>query len=94
MLEKVFTTKRSTPTQSKVCKKCSTETDYKSLKSNYMICPECGAYFRMNSTERIAMICDKFNELDKNITSKNILSFPNYSEKLKSAISASGENEA
>ena len=94
MLEKVFNNKRNTPVASKICKKCGTETNYKNLKSNYMICPECGAYFRMNSSERVAMICDKFSELDKNITSKNILSFPNYTEKLKSAINTSGESEA
>ena len=94
MLEKVLNNRRKNPVTSKVCKKCGIETDYKNLKSNYMICPECGAYFRMNAAERVDMICDKFNEIDKNIISKNILSFPNYSEKLKSAITASGESEA
>lgn len=82
--------------KTKVCKKCSAETKLSELEKNCMICPSCGAYLRMNAKERIDFIADKgsFKELYKNLTSKNIIDFPGYDEKLKKAQEDSGENEA
>ena len=43
-----------------------------------MICPACGAYFRMNARERITHTFDagSFQELDADVTSVDFLSFP------------------
>ena len=76
------------------CKKCQKEVPYNVLSENNMICPECGAYFRMNPKERIELICDSFEEFDSDLKSKNILDFPNYDEKLSAAIKSSGDKEA
>ena len=78
----------------KVCKKCGKEMQYSELKKNYMICPECRNYFRMNPSERISLICDSFKEKDSKLASDNILDFPNYDEKLNTAIQNSGSKEA
>ena len=80
--------------EKRVCKKCGTETPYSKLKKNNMICPGCGAYFRMNAHDRIELVCDKFTELDSGMVSSNIIGFPDYDEKLKSARKNSGDAEA
>lgn len=72
------------------CKKCGKEV----TTDEFLICPECGAYFRMNARERIALICDSFKEKDSGLTGKNILKFPNYEDKLKTAEENSKEKEA
>ncbi len=76
MLKKLFKQKKSL-----TCKKCGKEVEC----SEFMICPECGSYFRMNPDARIAMLCDNFEEFDADMSSENFLEFPNYDEKLKSA---------
>ena len=79
-----------------MCKKCDCDKDYKVLKDNFMICPDCNSYLRVGAKDRIEMICDKgsFKEFDKGIKSKNIIDFPNYDEKLKKSEEASKLNEA
>ena len=92
MLDKIFS--RDKALEKKVCKKCGGEFEYADAEKNYMICPGCDTYFRMTPKERIALVCDSFKEKDKDLKSKNILSFPGYDEKLDSAYKASGCNDA
>lgn len=80
--------------ESKVCKKCGRSYTYSELAKHSMICPNCGEYFRMTPRERLVMICDKFEEIDADLTSENILNFPNYDEKLKTATKTSNSKEA
>lgn len=51
---------------------------------------------RLSARERIALLSDdsSFEEFDSDMTSSNILSFPDYDLKLKSAQLKSGENES
>lgn len=79
--------------KTKACKGCGKEIKYAELKKNFMVCPECGKYFRMNPAERIELVCDKFDELDSQLESRNFLDFPGYDEKLSSAISSTKYNE-
>ena len=83
-------------TEKRMCKNCNTETDYKELLENKMICPNCKAYMRMGARERIDQIADDktFSELDKSMKSKNIIDFPDYDDKLSKAEKASQLNEA
>lgn len=78
------------------CKKCESEFISAELQENDMICKNCGTYFRMNARQRIKSITDEgsFEEMYQDLVSSNILSFPDYSEKLQKAKEASGENEA
>lgn len=78
----------------KTCKNCKKEIKYSHLKKNNMICPECGAYFRMNPKERISLICDEFIELDKELVAKDVLNFPGYAKKIEESIKTSGCVEA
>lgn len=90
-LKELFKPRRTNPEF--VCKKCGEHTvfaDGDLLK----ICPKCGAYFRMNSAERIRLICDSFEEKDADMASTDILAFPHYEEKLESARKTSGCEDA
>lgn len=80
--------------KTKQCKGCKKEIKYSALKKNNMICPECGAYFRMNPSERIALICDEFTECDKELTGKDVLQFPGYEKKLEESKKSSSCCEA
>ncbi|MEE1155705.1 MAG: acetyl-CoA carboxylase, carboxyltransferase subunit beta [Acutalibacteraceae bacterium] len=75
------------------CKRMLLTTD---LDENKRVCIHCGHHFRVNARKRIEMIADKgsFDELDADLSSKNIIDFPNYSKKLAAAKSRSGENES
>jgi len=66
------------PDEKRTCKKCGAEKPYKAFKENMMICPDCGAYLRMNAYERIELIADEnsFMELDSELKSENIIDFP------------------
>lgn len=77
-----------------VCKACKGEVTLYELRKNLHICPKCGKYFRMSARERIAVTFDSFVEFDKDLESKNILSFPDYDEKLAAAKKQSGEHDA
>ena len=74
------------------CKKCGNSFTSDELRKNLFICPSCKAYLRINSRERIALICDKlsFKEHDKKMTSSDPLSFPDYGAKLEKAAQISG----
>ena len=80
----------------RICKKCNEEIKYSDLKANHIICPKCNAYMRMNAFERLEAICDAetFSPVDEELTSNNILNFPEYDEKLEKAKKATGLNEA
>ena len=73
--------------QTHVCPKCKMESGRTAVEQGAMICPACGAYFRMNARERITHTFDagSFQELDADVTSVDFLSFPGYAEKLEKA---------
>lgn len=77
------------------CPKCELKTPVSVLTENYNVC-KCGYHFRMNARQRIDFIADSnsFTELYCNLESVDILSFPNYSKKLKDSKLASKEKEA
>lgn len=93
MLNKILKTLNK-DNKTKTCKKCLKEISYSDALENLMICPQCGAYFRMTPPERIAMLCDSFTEYDAELSSENVLNFPEYDEKLKIAKKNSGSCEA
>lgn len=75
------------------CKRMLLTTD---LDENKRVCTHCAHHFRVTARKRIEMIADKdsFAEMDSELTSKNIIDFPNYSKKLAAAKTRSGENES
>ena len=69
------------------CPKCNTLLLTTDMEENLHVCTHCHHHFRMSAKQRIDLLTDKssFREQDKDLTSKNILSFPGYNEKLEKA---------
>lgn len=78
------------------CPGCNTLLLATDMQENLNVCTKCGHHFKMNARERIALLTDEdsFEELDKDLESKNILDFPSYDKKLEDAKSKSGEKES
>ncbi len=59
------------------CKKCEEIIYNKELESNFMVCPKCGYYFRLNVQQRLNMLLEKdtFCEIHSHITSSDPLNF-------------------
>lgn len=78
------------------CSKCGKIIYKRDLQKNYMICDFCGYHFRISSKERINYLLDKdsFEEWDKNIKTKNPLTFEGYDKKINTLREKTGLNEA
>lgn len=74
------------------CKMRSTDAE---LEESLGVCRRCGAHTRLAARKRIAITIDagSFQEIDRGITSTNLLGFPEYDDKLEKARAASGEAE-
>lgn len=68
---------------------------YKKEVTEYKLCPNCDAHFRMSPAERIRITCDEgsFQEFDAGMESKNPMDYPDYDEVIKSAQKKSGIKE-
>ena len=79
-----------------VCKGCNKRLAVARVRREYFICPSCGRYMTVRARRRILMLTDKrsFVEHDRDLTSRNVLYFPQYDEKLEAARANSRENEA
>jgi len=66
------------------CPKCGKVIYTKLLLTNFKKCDECGYNFKVSSNERIIMIMDdgELFEYDAQMTSRDPLNFPGYSDKL------------
>lgn len=69
---------------------------YKKEVTEYKLCPNCDAHFRMNPSERIAVTCDEgtFEEFDANLRPSNPMEYPNYEQVIEKAQKKSGIREA
>lgn len=78
------------------CKGCKSIVFKKDLDKNLYVCPNCKHHFAISSHARLDSLFDngEFIEYDKDMTSKNPLSFPNYEEKMESDKAKSGLSEA
>ncbi|MGL4606979.1 MAG: acetyl-CoA carboxylase carboxyl transferase subunit beta, partial [Eubacteriaceae bacterium] len=77
------------------CPSCHTMSFTSDLEENFFVCPKCGYHYRINARQRLNLLCDpqSFLEHDVDIVSENILSFPNYDDKLEQAKAFSHEKE-
>ncbi|MFN7162653.1 MAG: acetyl-CoA carboxylase, carboxyltransferase subunit beta [Fimbriimonadales bacterium] len=60
------------------------------------VCPHCGHHHRLRARERIQITVDpdSFRETDAELRSTDPLQFPDYADKLRKGVAASGETEA
>jgi acetyl-CoA carboxylase carboxyl transferase subunit beta len=75
------------------CRNVIFKDDYKAVN---MVCQSCGYHGRLTAMERIAITVDRgsFRELDKNMTSKNPIDFPDYDEKQQTLRDKTGLKDA
>lgn len=78
------------------CPMCKNPVLSADLNENKKVCPKCGYHFRIAARQRIEITADEgtFQEFDADLTSTNIIDFPEYTRKLKNAKLNSGENES
>lgn len=78
-----------------VCPNCKTELTTNQLGDYFYVCKKCAYHLRVNARTRIAKLLDEnsFSELDKELSSRNLLDFPDYDKKLKNAQLESSEKE-
>ena len=78
------------------CQGCNSDAFKKDVEENLNVCPKCNYHFKFSVRKRIELVIDEnsFVELDNDLTSINILGFPEYDEKLSSYKLKSGETEA
>jgi acetyl-CoA carboxylase carboxyl transferase subunit beta len=79
-----------------VCDRCKKTLTSDELDSEMHLCPYCRYHFQINARQRVHMIADAdtFIESDKELTPYNILSFPDYDEKLAAARLQSAESDS
>lgn len=80
----------------RTCSKCGLTFDSVSLAASHFVCPSCGAYLRMTSSERIDDLLDdgSFIEWDVGVEQTDPLDFPGYPDKLAAQRAKSGLEEA
>ena len=78
------------------CVKCKATVKESALAENDFICPVCEKYNRVPARVRIEMLADagSFREIGGERVSQDLISFPEYVEKLETSKAKSGENEA
>ena len=66
------------------CKACGKKVNRAEAIKNLYVCPECGAYFRVNTKNRLKMVADtgSFTPWFDDVVGGNPLSFPGYEEKI------------
>ena len=77
------------------CSACGKTLFNGDLIENLYVCTSCGHHFRLGARARVGIISDpgSFTETDASLSSKNIISFPGYNQKLAKAAADSGEKE-
>ena len=78
-----------------VCPDCKRMILSDELMDNTYVCPKCGNHFRLGARQRIGLLTDEgsFEEMDADMTSQNLLNFPEYDNKLKHARLDSNEKD-
>lgn len=80
----------------RTCSHCKLTFDEASLAAGHYVCPSCGGYLRMSSTERIDDLLDagSFVEWDAVVEETDPLAFPGYPDKLEGQRQKTGLEEA
>ena len=78
------------------CPQCKRILVSSEVENNFRVCPRCNYHFLLSARERLQYIADEgsFQEYDVELVSKDPLAFPQYQEKLTSAMEKTGLNDA
>ena len=81
------------------CPACEAILYQPELEKSLFVCPKCDHHLRVGAKTRLAIFLDNgdFEEFGSKLKAKNILNFKDtktYEQRIKDAVSATGENEA
>ena len=81
------------------CPACEAILYQPELEKSLFVCPKCDHHLRIGAKTRVAIFLDNgdFEEFGSKLKAKNILNFKDtktYEQRIKDAVSATGENEA
>ena len=78
------------------CKQCGRRTARTLWTKSLFVCPNCGYHMPIGGYYRLSLVLDhgSFRELDADLPPQDVLSFPDYSEKLAAAQNKTGLREA
>jgi len=78
------------------CESCRKVLLAKELEKNARVCPHCDKHYRLPAAERIELTFDpgSFQEQDADLQSQDPLEFPEYREKLDTAIAKTGRQDS
>ena len=78
-----------------LCDSCKEPMDSEAFVRFLKTCPFCNYHHRLNARERISLLTDSgsFQEMDRELTTRDILSFPEYGQKVESTRDKTGERE-
>ena len=78
------------------CPECEQGYLSEEVQKNFYVCPGCGHHFKITANDRIQMLVDKdsFREITPKLKTRNVLGFPNYTQKLAHLEKSTGLNDA
>ena len=78
------------------CKQCGRRAARTLWTKSLFVCPNCGYHMPVGGYYRLSLVLDhgSFRELDADLPPQDVLSFPDYSEKLAAAQNKTGLREA
>lgn len=81
------------------CGDCKNIIWKKDLENNLFVCPKCSFHFKVNARQRLEMLMDggEYREFEADLKSSDPLNFVDrkkYGDRLRSAVAATGSNEA
>ena len=78
------------------CLGCKKTLFKREFEENLYVCPQCGHHHRLSWRQRVDMTFDEgsFTEMDSDLRSIDTLEFPEYREKLESAVAKTGMNDS
>lgn len=75
------------------CSSCNAIVYYKEVLSQHNVCPKCGFHFKISAQERIDLLCESFEEFDKNLAPTDPLQFvdkKSYKKRIEEGVSKTG----
>ncbi|MCE3047769.1 acetyl-CoA carboxylase, carboxyltransferase subunit beta [Helicobacter kayseriensis] len=86
-------TKEEAPSHWVKCPSCNAIVYYKEVLSQCNVCPKCSYHFKISAQERITLLCDSFEEHDKELAPTDPLRFvdkKSYKKRIEEGISKTG----
>ena len=86
--------KKSKQPEGFMCDSCQSFIEQQKFDTTIKICPKCKFHFRLTAQERIFIMSDSFEEINKDIKSVDFLEFEGYKKNIKDKVKSLNVNDA